>query len=143
MDNQKTEKMTVNLGVMDLAQIDLLVDSMLYTSRSDFIRIATRNLLETHKNEVGKLYEQSQMIHFQQSKEVYGGIGIILLSKNHVTDAQEKHKKLHIMVMGILIIDKNISPELFESTVQDIKIYGKIQAPKPILDLISTKGLKI
>lgn len=142
MDNQKTEKVTINLGIMDLAEIDLLVDSMIYTNRSDFIRIATRNLLETHKNELEKLYQQSQSINFEPTNSIYGGIGIIKLNQRDVLNAYENSKKIHIMVMGILIIDNKISSEQFEATVENIKIYGKIQAPKQITELINKKGLK-
>lgn len=139
MDNNRTEKVTVNLGVMDMAQIDLLVDNMLYANRSDFIRTAIRNQLETHKNDLDKLYLQSQSVNFDPGKTVHGGIGIYKLYRKDLLDAQGKSGKVQIMVVGILLVDKNIEPELFENAVESIKVYGKIHAEKSILKLIKEK----
>lgn len=143
MDNNRTEKATINVGIMELAQIDLLVDSMLYTNRSDFIRTAIRNQLETHKADLEKLYHQSKINSFEGSNNVYGGIGLYRVSKAQLLGAQKANKKISYMVMGIMFIDKDISTDLFESTVESIKIYGKIQSSKPILEFIDKSGIKI
>jgi len=142
MDNNRTEKATINIGIMELAQIDLLVENMIYTNRSDFIRTAIRNQLEMHKSDIERLYLQTKANSFEPESQVQGGIGIYRLRKAALSDAMKSNKKLHIMVMGILLIDKDISPELFEATVESIKIYGKIQAQKSILELINRKGIK-
>jgi len=142
-DNNRTEKATINVGIMELAQIDLLVDNMIYTNRSDFIRMAIRNQLEAHKADLDKLYHQSQTNSFDNCNNVRGGIGIYRINKSGLLEAQRTGKKLSFMVMGIMVIDKDISVDLFEETVESIKIYGKIQAPKSILELIDKKGLKI
>ena len=142
MDNNRTEKATINVGIMELAQIDLLVDNMIYTNRSDFIRMAIRNQLENHKVELEKLYQQSQANTFDSSSQVQGGIGIYRLGKSGLLEAKKTAKKLNFMIMGIMLIDKDISTDLFEETVESIKIYGKIQATKPILELIDKNGLK-
>src|ERR1039458_181407 len=47
-----TEKMTINLGVVDLGQIDLLVQEGFYSNRSDLIRTAIRNQLASHADTV-------------------------------------------------------------------------------------------
>ena len=142
MDNSRTEKATINVGIMELAQIDLLVDSLIYNNRSDFIRIAIRNQLETHKNDLEKLYQQSQSVSFESTNNINGGIGIYRINKAYLIEAQNASRKIHIMVMGILLVDKDISPDLFEATVESVKIYGKIQASKSILEVIDKKGLK-
>lgn len=142
MDNSKTEKATINVGIMELAQIDLLVDSMIYTNRSDFIRTAIRNQLETHKTDLEKLYLQSKTNSFESSSHVQGGIGIYRISKAELIESRRKSIRINIMVMGILLIDKDISADLFEVTVESIKIYGRIRASKPVLELIDRKGLK-
>lgn len=143
MDNNRTEKATINIGIMELAQIDLLVENMIYTNRSDFIRTAIRNQLEMHKVDIEKLYLQTKTNSFEPANQVLGGIGIYRLNKAALLQAKDEAKTLHIMVMGILLIDKDISPELFEATVKSIKIYGKIQAPRPILESINKKGIKM
>lgn len=142
MDNSRTEKATINVGIMELAQIDLLVDSMIYTNRSDFIRTAIRNQLETHKSDLEIFYQQSKANSFEPSNSVFGGIGIYRISKSTLTEAKKTSKRINIMVMGILLIDKDIQPDLFEETVESVKIYGKIQAQKSILNLIDKNGLR-
>jgi len=143
MDNSRTEKVTINIGIMELAQIDLLVDNMIYTNRSDFIRTAIRNQLETHKSDLDILYQQCKTNSFKSANRVTGGIGIYRLKKDDLLNAKNSLTKLDVMVMGILHVDNDISPDLFEETVNSIKIYGKIQASKPVLEVINRKELKI
>ena len=81
MDNNfKNEKLTVNVGTMDLAKIDLLVDNLEYSNRSDFCRIAIRELLEKHEHQFDKLYEQSIKSQFDTKIPTLGGIGIIKIN---------------------------------------------------------------
>jgi Arc/MetJ-type ribon-helix-helix transcriptional regulator len=43
-----SEKITINLGYVDLGHIDLMVQDGFYSNRTDFIRTAIRNQLERH-----------------------------------------------------------------------------------------------
>lgn len=136
----KTEKVAINVGVMELSQIDLLVDSMQYNNRSDFVRIAIRELLKSHKDDLNRYYAQSQELNFKTDSALYGGIGIYRLSKNELDNAKHKRKKINVMVMGILFID-DVPDELFIETIESIKIYGKIQTTKRIHGLIESERL--
>jgi Ribbon-Helix-Helix transcriptional regulator family len=41
-----SEKITINLGFVDLGRVDLMVREGFYSNRADFIRTAIRNQLE-------------------------------------------------------------------------------------------------
>lgn len=138
--SMKSEKVTINVGTMDLAKIDLLVDSLEYSNRSDFCRIAIRELLEKHNDEFEKLHSQNEKVQFDSANPVIGGIGIIRLSGEWLTEALQKSQKVNIMVTGILVVDKSVTAQLLESAVDRIKVYGKIQADPDILAIIKKKG---
>lgn len=140
--SMKSEKVTINVGTMDLAKIDLLVDSLEYSNRSDFCRIAIRDLLEKHNDEFEKLHSQNEKVQFDSEIPVIGGIGIIKLSREWLAEALEKSQKVNIMVTGILVVDKSVTAQLLESAVENIKVYGKVQAPPEILAIIRKKGKK-
>lgn len=140
--SMKSEKVTINVGTMDLAKIDLLVDSLEYSNRSDFCRIAIRDLLEKHNDEFEKLHSQNEKVQFDSEIPVIGGIGIIKLSREWLAEALEKSQKVNIMVTGILVVDKSITAQLLESAVENIKVYGKVQAPPDIQAIIRKKGKK-
>lgn len=138
--SMKSEKVTINVGTMDLAKIDLLVDSLEYSNRSDFCRIAIRELLEKHNDEFEKLHSQNEKVQFDSENPVIGGIGIIRLSSEWLTEALQESEKVNIMVTGILVVDKSVTAQLLESAVDRIKVYGKIQAAPDILAIIKRKG---
>lgn len=138
--SMKSEKVTINVGIMDLAKIDLLVDSLEYSNRSDFCRIAIRELLEKHKDDFEKLHVQNEKIQFDSKLPVIGGIGIIRLCHEQLKEAIEKSQKVNVMVTGILIVDRSITAELLDATVQNIIVYGKIQAQPDVLAAIKKRA---
>lgn len=138
--SMRSEKVTINVGTMDLAKIDLLVDSLEYSNRSDFCRIAIRELLEKHNDEFAKLHSQNEKVQFDSENPVIGGIGIIRLSNEWLREALKKSQKVNIMVTGILVVDKSVTAQLLEAAVDRIKVYGKIQAEPDILAIIKKKG---
>lgn len=136
----KSEKVTINIGTMDLAKIDLLVDSLEYSNRSDFCRIAIRELLEKHNGDLEKLHEQNKKIQFDSENPEIGGIGIIRLASGELKEALQKSQKVDVFVVGMLLVDKSITEELLEATVENIKVYGKIQAKPEQLAAIKRKA---
>lgn len=138
--SMKSEKVTINIGTMDLAKIDLLVDSLEYSNRSDFCRIAIRELLEKHNEDLEKLHEQNKKIQFDSENPVIGGIGIIRLAGGELKEALQKSQKVDVFVTGMLLVDKSITTELLEATVENIKVYGKIQAKPEQLAAIKRKA---
>lgn len=131
MENNKTEKITINLNVMDLGYIDLLVDEGFYSNRTDLIKTAIRNQLTSHSSEVKELV--------QRKKETYGygfamAIGVSNLTKKRLEEAIDKNKKLNIVVVGMLVIPSNVSLELMKEAIDSIKVYGITRCSNEIKD---------
>jgi Arc/MetJ-type ribon-helix-helix transcriptional regulator len=140
----ETEKLTINLGVVELAQIDVLVEQGIYSNRSDFIRTAVRNHLKDYSSKI-----EHQLTPIGSKEEWTGGIGIVSISKSTleelVVKAQKQKEvfgngiaisKLNISAIGMLIINKDISAELFEKTVAKVSIRGKLVASEEIKKII-------
>ena len=131
--SNETEKLTINLGVVELAQIDVLVEQGIYSNRSDLIRTAIRKQLEIHKEKVERLVIPNADVR---------GIGITSLSKEGLKGLFEANgeRPIKIDVIGMLRIADDISTELFTKTVSRVSIRGKLVAPAEIKMLI--EGMK-
>jgi len=127
-----TEKLTINLGVVELAQIDVLVEQGMYSNRSDCIRTAIRKDLELHRD---KIERQLTPIGSKKTWEWMIGIGGIEKSAQEEWLA-EGNEKMNISAVGVFIVPKDISPELFEKTVGKVIVRGKIIASDEIKALI-------
>lgn len=139
---QKTEKAAVNIGVVEMAQIDVLVENLLYTNRSDFIRTAIRKQLETHQEYIGNVLSQSAEQNEKALTATIGGIGVFRLSAGDLQRLKSQGKKASVVVVGVLIIDRSVDPELFSTQIASMKIYGKLQAPKQLQDILAQKRTK-
>lgn len=134
MQNE-TEKLTINLGVVELSQIDVLVEQGVYSNRSDFIRTAIRRDLEIHRDRI----ERSLMpVAHSEGKGKVTLIGVMHLSKKYLNDLLQDNgnEKIRINVIGMIRIDDDISPALFEEAVASIVIRGKVIASPNIKKLI-------
>ena len=126
----ESEKVSTNLGVVELAQIDVLVEQGHYSNRSDFIRSAIRKELEINTPKIER--------HFARA----GGekwnwtLGIYKVSKVFLEELAEANDKLSITVIGMIIFESTISKQLFDKTVKRITIRGKIVAPDEIKEAI-------
>ncbi|WP_339801521.1 CopG family transcriptional regulator [Paenibacillus sp. FSL R5-0744] len=115
------EKVSINLGPVDLGQIDLLVDQGYYTNRTDFIRIAIKNQLDSHSSVLKEL-----------KQEKYFVVGIIEFDRNRLEDAKQKGVRIDINLVGGLIISDDVTRELAEEVFGNVKIFGIIRAPEQI-----------
>ena len=138
---QKTEKAAVNIGVVELAQIDVLVENLLYTNRSDFIRTAIRKQLEYHQAYIDGLFAHGGIAGEETKVATIGGVGVIRISANDLLRLKAQEKKANVIVVGVLVVDRTISVELFSTMVVSVKVYGKIQAPKHLSQMIKGKGV--
>jgi Arc/MetJ-type ribon-helix-helix transcriptional regulator len=139
---RKTEKAAVNIGVVELAQIDVLVENLLYTNRSDFIRTAIRKQLEYHQDYIGKIFAQSTEQNEKAMVVTIGGIGVFRLSANDLQRLKSQGKKASVIVVGVLIIDRSIDADMFSAQVASIKIYGRLQATKQLQEILAQKRMK-
>ncbi len=113
-----TEKITINVGPVDLGQMDLLVDQGFYTNRTDFIRIAIRNQLQNHLPEV-KRY----------TSEKFFVMGVLEFNRARLEELQAAGKVLDIKLVGALLIANDVTPELAEETFGKLKLFGILRAP--------------
>jgi Arc/MetJ-type ribon-helix-helix transcriptional regulator len=112
-----TEKITVNLGFVDLGRIDLLVEEGFYTNRTDFIRAAVRSLLSSHAAEVGQLIERRTL-----------DVGLRDFTAADLEAARAAGEVLHIKVVGLARLAPDITPALARATIGSINVLGALQA---------------
>lgn len=112
-----TEKVTINLGYVDLGQIDLLVQEGFYSNRTDFIRTAIRNQLTTHADVVKQTVTRKTL-----------ELGLRHYSRQDLEAVKQAGEKLHIQVVGLATIATDVSPELALATIEAITVLGVLQA---------------
>ena len=116
-----SEKITINLGFVDLGRIDLLVKEGFYSNRSDLIRTAIRRQLETHGEAVDKSIERHTM-----------ELGLRDYGRAELEQVRAAREVLHIKVVGLARIGFDVSPDLARATIGSITVLGALQAPADI-----------
>ncbi len=117
----ENEKITINLGFVDLGRIDLLVQEGFYSNRSDFIRTAIRNQIETHAELVKTSVERHTM-----------ELGLRDYSRADLEALRDAGEVLHVKVVGLARIASDVSPELAKATIGSITVLGALQASAEI-----------
>jgi Arc/MetJ-type ribon-helix-helix transcriptional regulator len=112
-----TEKITINLGFVDLGQVDLLVQEGFYSNRTDFIRTAIRNQLDRH-SEVTKQSVARNNVE----------LGLRHFTRANLERAQAAGEKLDIRVLGLASIADDVSPELARAAIGSIQVLGALHA---------------
>jgi len=107
------EKITVNMSVVDLGQVDLLVEEGLYSNRADFIRTAIRNQLVTHNDVVKQGVTRRTMV-----------IGVVDYAAQDLERYRATGEMIDANVVGMLIIHKDVTPDLARATIKSIKVFG-------------------
>ena len=105
----ETEKITINLGLVDLGQVDLLVQEGFYSNRTDFIRTAIRNQLTTHAEEVRQTVARKTLV-----------LGLQHYTRRDLEAVREAGETLEIKVLGLASIDDDVDPELARETIDSI-----------------------
>ncbi|MGD2027748.1 MAG: hypothetical protein PVI99_08030 [Anaerolineales bacterium] len=123
-----TEKITINLGVVDLGKIDLLVEQGFYTNRTDFIRTAIRTNLDKHETALQETITRKNFV-----------VGILVYDANDLIKRQEKGEMIDIHIIGMLALSKDITPEIARSTIKSIKVLGIFQAPEPVREALADR----
>lgn len=113
----ETEKITINLGVIDLGQIDLLVGEGFYGNRTDFIRTAIRNQIAAHADSVKQTVARRTLT-----------LGLQQFSKADLEAARDTGHKLEIKVLGLAVIAPDVSPELARAAIGSLVVLGALQA---------------
>ena len=116
-----SEKITINLGYVDLGQVDLLVQEGFYSNRTDFIRTAIRNQLDRQNDVVKQSAARHQL-----------DLGLRRYSKQDLEAVQAAGEMLHIQVLGLASIADDVSPELASRTIASIHVLGALHASPPV-----------
>lgn len=111
------EKITINLGFVDLGQIDLLVQEGFYSNRTDFIRTAIRLQLATHGEVVKQTVARKTLV-----------LGLQHFSREDLEVVQAGGQQLHIQVLGLARIAEDVPAELARATIASLLVLGALQA---------------
>jgi Arc/MetJ-type ribon-helix-helix transcriptional regulator len=112
-----SEKITINLGLVDLGQIDLLVQEGFYSNRTDLIRTAIRNQLSTHADIIKQVVARKSLV-----------LGLQQYSRADLEAVQHAGQKLQIQVLGLASIGADVTPELALGTIDSISVLGALHA---------------
>ncbi len=113
----ETEKITINLGYIDLGQIDLLVQEGFYSNRTDFIRTSIRNQLVTHAEVVKQTVSRKTL-----------ALGLQRYTRHDLEALREAGQKLQIQVLGLATIADDVSAELARDVIESIVVLGALRA---------------
>jgi Arc/MetJ-type ribon-helix-helix transcriptional regulator len=114
---EKTEKITINLGLVDLGQIDLLVAEGFYANRTDFIRSAIRNQLATRAVAVEQSVARRTLV-----------LGTQHFTRAQLEEVRRAGQTVQIRVLGLASIADDVSPELALATVASVEVLGAFRA---------------
>ena len=126
--NSDSEKITINLGYVDLGHIDLLVQEGFYSNRTDFIRTAIRNQLDRQNEAVKQSVARHQL-----------DLGVRHYSRGDLEAVKAAGETLHIQVLGLAVIAADIPPELARETIASIHVLGALQASPAVKAALSDR----
>ena len=143
-EEPKMEKLTINLPPIEIARIDILVEAGYYPSRAEFIRTAIRKTLDTHQSFVSKKLDKIASISAEESSDGeiisrVSGVGVYNLSKETFERTIEQGKKMEIIVVGMLNLDKDVTPEHVRKAVKSARIYGILRASSKAKEALQGK----
>jgi Arc/MetJ-type ribon-helix-helix transcriptional regulator len=112
-----TEKITINLGFVDLGHVDLLVQEGFYSNRTDFIRAAIRNQIERHADVVRKAVTRKSV-----------DLGLRHFSRTDLEAVRDAGQMLDIRVLGLASIGEDVTPELARASIASLAVLGALHA---------------
>jgi len=123
-----SEKITINLGYVDLGKVDLLVSEGFYSNRTDLIRTAVRNLLDRHAESVQRTVARHSL-----------DLGLRHLTRADLEAARAAGEILHIRVLGLLTIADDVTPQLARKTLGSVTVLGALHASAEIKSAIADR----
>ena len=111
------EKVTVNLGYVDLGHIDLLVAEGFYSNRTDFIRTAIRNQLAAQQEAVRQVVTRKALV-----------LGLQRFGRAELEAVRRAGEALDIRVLGLAVIEADVSADLASATIASLTVLGAFQA---------------
>ena len=123
-----SEKITINLGVIDLGHIDLLVQEGFYSNRTDLIRTAIRNQLTTHADVLRQTVARRTLV-----------LGLQEFSRRDLEAVRKSRTKLRIQVLGLVRIADDVTPALASETIESIVVLGALHASPAVKAALSDR----
>jgi Arc/MetJ-type ribon-helix-helix transcriptional regulator len=112
-----SEKITINLGFVDLGHIDLMVEDGFYANRTDFIRTAIRNQLDRQADAVRQSVTRKTL-----------DLGLRHYSRMDLEAVRDRGESLHINVLGLVTLAPDVTPELARATIASVRVLGALHA---------------
>jgi len=122
------EKITINVGFVDLGQIDLLVQEGFYANRTDLIRTAIRNQLSAHAEAVRQVVSRRMLV-----------LGIQHLSVADLEAVRARGETLDVRVLGLLSIAADVTPDLASQTLHSIAVLGSLHATPAVKAVLAER----
>ncbi|MFC5602052.1 CopG family transcriptional regulator [Sporosarcina koreensis] len=113
----ESEKITINMNVVDLGKVDLLVEQGFYSNRTDFIRTAIRSQLETHADEVKDIVIRKSYV-----------VGVVRYGRKELEELRDSRTKVDVKVVGLLVIAEDVDAELVHQTLTSVQVRGVLKA---------------
>jgi Arc/MetJ-type ribon-helix-helix transcriptional regulator len=113
----ESEKITINLGLVDLGQIDLLVQEGFYSNRTDLIRTAIRNQLSAHADVIKQTVARKSLV-----------LGLQHYSRADLEAVRDAGQTLQIQVLGLATIGADVTPDLALATIESVAVLGALHA---------------
>ena len=126
----RSEKVTINIGLVDLGQIDLLVDEGFYANRTDFIRTAIRRQLETRSDSVNKTVVRRALT-----------LGTQHYGRRELEELRVAGRMIDLRVLGLATIADDVSPDLALATIASVEVLGAFRAPRAVKAALATRTL--
>jgi Arc/MetJ-type ribon-helix-helix transcriptional regulator len=122
-----SEKITINLGFVDLGQIDLLVQESFYGNRTDFIRTAIRNQIAVHAEALRQAASRKMLV-----------LGMQHFSAADLQALKASGQMLRLRVLGLASIGADVSPELALETIESLEVLGALHASPAVKSALAT-----
>ncbi len=123
-----TEKITINMGAVDLGKIDLLIEQGHYSNRTDFIRTAIRSQIEKHSVEVQQTVARQSYV-----------VGALIYNRSDFEKYRSKGEKIKLNIMGMLILDNNIPADLASEVIESIQVRGVFNASEAVKSALADR----
>jgi Arc/MetJ-type ribon-helix-helix transcriptional regulator len=123
-----TEKITVNIGIVDLGRVDLLVQEGFYASRADFVRTAIRNQLERQRSAVDSITTRKSMV-----------IGTLSFNRHELDQKREDNEMINVKVIGMFILTDDVTPQLALDTIQSVTVRGVFKASEDVKEALKDR----
>jgi Arc/MetJ-type ribon-helix-helix transcriptional regulator len=124
----ESEKITVNLGYVDLGHVDLLVRDGFYANRTDLIRTAIRNQIERHADATRRSVERQRI-----------DLGLRYFSRADLEAARDAGQMLDINVLGLATIADDVTPELARAAIASVSVLGALQASTAVKSALADR----